>query len=309
MTEVLTFGEAMTSVRADGPLRLGGTMTLSVAGAEATVAVGLARLGHDVRWIGVTGSDELGELVRRTLRAEGVDMSGGRIDGSAPTGLFFVETRIAGVTRVSYHRAGSAGSTLNTDDVLNGFADGPIRILHITGVTCALGPGPRSAVRDAIALARATGAAVCLDVSHRSALWSQAEAAACLRPLLRSVDVLVVSDEELAIVTDDPHPAELLKHVDQVVVRHDAGGATAHTRSECRHQPGRAVRAVDAFGARDAFVAGYLSGLLDGLGVADRLQRAVTVAAFATATVGAWQGLPTRAELPLLDHANGIPLR
>ncbi|GIG62901.1 sugar kinase [Longispora fulva] len=309
MTDVLTFGEVMGALRADGPLRLGGPLGLSVAGAEATVAIGLARLGHDARWIGVTGADELGELVRRTLRAERVDTSGVRIDSSAPTGLFFLENRLAGLTRVAYHRAGSAGSRLTADDVLNGFADGATRILHVTGITCALGPGPRKAVVEAVAMARAMGTTVCLDVNHRSALWSQAEAAACLRPLLPSVDVLVASDEELPVVADNPNPANLLGYVDQVVVKHGAAGATVYTRTEHTHVPARVVTAVDTTGAGDAFVAGYLSGLLDGLGVADRLQRAVTVAGFGVATVGDWQGLPTRDELPLLDHASGSTLR
>src|SRR4029079_11466498 len=74
MSDVVTFGETMAAVRVAGPLRLGGAATLSVAGAESKVAIGLARLGHDVRWFGVTGADEPGELVRRTLRAEGVDL-------------------------------------------------------------------------------------------------------------------------------------------------------------------------------------------------------------------------------------------
>ncbi|GIG62897.1 sugar kinase [Longispora fulva] len=309
MTDVLTFGEAMGALRAEGPVRLGGPMGLSVAGTEATVAIGLARLGHAARWIGVTGADEVGVLVRCTLRGEGVDTTGSRVDAGASTGLCFLETRLAGTTRIGYHRAGSAGSRLHADDVLNGFADGQTRILHVTGITCALGPGPRRAVIEAVAMAKAMGVTVCLDVHHRPALWSRADAAACLRPLLRSVDVLIASDDDLAVIAGDATPAELLRFVDQVVLRHGgAGEGTALTRLERRHQPARVVSAVDPTGAEDAFVVGYLSGLIDGLGVADRLYRAATVAGFGIATVGYWQGLPTRAELPLLGDAYGRPL-
>lgn len=69
--EVVTFGETMAGFRAAGPLRLGGPVQLSVAGAESNVAIGLARLGHRVAWAGRVGADELGALVLRTLRAEG----------------------------------------------------------------------------------------------------------------------------------------------------------------------------------------------------------------------------------------------
>jgi 2-dehydro-3-deoxygluconokinase len=48
--DVATFGETMAALRALDPIRLGGAMRLSIAGAEANVAIGLARLGHRVRW-------------------------------------------------------------------------------------------------------------------------------------------------------------------------------------------------------------------------------------------------------------------
>src|SRR6185369_6523311 len=131
-----------------------------IAGAESNVAIGLARLGHPVRWVGVTGADELGELILRTLRAEGVDAGAARVEAAAPTGLIVFERRIADRIRVNYYRAGSAGSHLDRDDVDRAFAAGPPEILHVTGITCAIGEGPREAVRHAVALARSAGATV-----------------------------------------------------------------------------------------------------------------------------------------------------
>src|SRR3954467_12814827 len=109
MTDVLTLGETMAAFRASGALRLGGTVQLSVAGAESTVAIGLSRLGHRVEWIGVTGADEPGALVRRTRRAEGVGRTWARVDPARPTGLILFESRVGDISRVTYHRAGSAG--------------------------------------------------------------------------------------------------------------------------------------------------------------------------------------------------------
>lgn len=57
------------------------------------------------------------------------------------------------------------------------------------------------------------------------------------------------------------------------------------------------------------FVAGYLSGILDGLPVEGRLRRAMTTAGFAVGTRGDWEGLLTRAELALLDAAPGTTIR
>jgi 2-dehydro-3-deoxygluconokinase len=310
---VLTLGETMAAFRMDGPLRLGGTARLSVAGAESNVSIGLARLGHPVSWVGVTGADEPGELVRRTLRAEGVDLSLARVDPSAPTGLILFERRLPGVNRVTYHRAGSAGSRLAAADVAAAFGgERPVpALLHVTGITCALGPGPYEAVRTATRLARAAGTLVCLDVNHRQRLWSVADAGAALRPLLPDVDLVVASDDELAVLTDatEPIAALLAGGVGEVVVKHGADGATSHREAGTVHRAARPVRAIDTVGAGDAFVAGLLSGVLDGLDAGERLDRAVLTAAFAVATDGDWEGLPTRADLSLLDHPEGTALR
>ncbi|MFG1914462.1 sugar kinase [Micromonospora sp. NPDC048898] len=313
MTDLLTLGETMAAFRSSGPLRLGGTAGISVAGAESTVAIGVARLGHRAAWVGVTGADEPGELVRRTLRAEGVDLTWSRIDATAPTGLILFENRVADINRVTYHRAGSAGSRLRPTDVTRAFdAPGsPPRLLHVTGITCALGAEPYQAVVEAVRRARAAGSTVCLDVNHRQRLWSVAEAAAALRPLLPALDLVVASDDELAVLTDaaDPVAALLSAGVTEVVVKHGADGATSHHATGTVHRPARTVPVVDTVGAGDAFVAGLLSAWLDGADAPTRLDRAVTTGAFAVATRGDWEGLPDRAELALLDHGPGGTVR
>ncbi|MFF0173009.1 sugar kinase [Micromonospora profundi] len=313
MTDLVTLGETMAAFRTTGPLRLGGTAGISVAGSESTVAIGLARLGHHAAWVGVTGADEPGALVRRTLRAEGVDLTWARVDPTAPTGLILFEARVAGINRVTYHRAGSAGSRLRPADVTPAFDTParPPRLLHVTGITCALGAEPYDAVVTAVRLARAAGSTVCLDVNHRNRLWSVGEAAAALRPLLPSIDLVVASDDELAVLTDAADPIAALRAagVTEVVVKHGAGGATSHSATGAVHRPARQVPVVDTVGAGDAFVAGLLSGWLDGDDVPARLDRAVTTGAFAVATRGDWEGLPDRAELALLDHGPGGTIR
>ncbi|ARF59436.1 sugar kinase [Streptomyces gilvosporeus] len=324
----MTFGETMVALRGSGPLRLGGTMQVSVAGAESNVAIGLSRLGHRVRWAGAVGADEAGALVLRTLRAEGVDVAGAAADPDAPTGLILFEPRLPEVTRVHYYRAGSAGSRLRADAVERAFSAAPPRVLHLTGITPALGPDPLSASRHALQLARQQGALVCLDVNFRSRLWTAERAAAVLREWVPSVDVLIASEDELSLCLPpaeqdaeraaqaDPVAALaaqaaplLARGVGEVVVKRGPAGATAFTGDGSLHRPARPVRAVDAVGAGDAFVAGYLSALLDGADLEERLERAVTTGAFAVASPGDWEGAPTRAELGLLGAPPGTVVR
>lgn len=97
--------------------------------------------------------------------------------------------------------------------------------------------------------------------------------------------------------------------VTEVVVKRGARGATVFTADGATDLAAREVDAVDLVGAGDAFVAGYLSGLLDGADIPARLHRAVTTAAFAVATRGDWEGLPTRDELGLFDEPDGTTIR
>jgi 2-dehydro-3-deoxygluconokinase len=302
--DVLTLGETMASARSTGSLRGGSPLALSIAGAESNVAIGLARLGHRTGWLGRLGADELGELVLRTLRAEGVDISRVVRDPSAPTGAMFSETVIGDVGRVLYYRTGSAGSRLSAADV----AALPVpRILHVTGITPALSGSAREAVDSAVAAARAAGATISLDVNYRSKLWDADAARAVLVPLAESADVIVASADELGLVADGADTEEqaqslLAGAAREVVVKLGADGALAVTAAGSWQQAAYPARVVDTIGAGDAFTAGYLSALLDGLDIEDRLRRGCVLGAFAVSGRGDWELLPARGDLALLER-------
>jgi 2-dehydro-3-deoxygluconokinase len=327
---VLALGETMAAFRSHGPWRLGGGAELSIAGSESNVAIGVARLGWPARWVGVVGADEFGELVLRTLRAEGVDTSAVRVDDTAPTGLIFFEHRLEGVVRVAYRRRGSAGSTLRPEDVEAGL-DGGVDLVVLSGITPALGDAPRSAARRALELAREASTPVVLDVNFRSTLWTAEHAREALAELAAGADIVVASEEELALVAPQgggpQHGGS--QHGDaaeggseealvgalldagrrEVLVKRAAAGATVFSEGGSWNEPAPKVSAVDTIGAGDAFVAGYCTALLEELPPPQRLARAAACGAFAVASRGDWEGLPRRDELGLLQLAPGAAQR
>lgn len=304
--DLLTIGEALVSLRSAGPLTAGGPLTPHLAGAESNVAVGVARLGHRAAFAGRVSADELGLFLLRQLRAEEVDVAYVVRDPHRPAGLMFLERRTADLTRVIYQRAGSAGSALTVDDLRPALAAGA-RVLHLTGITPALSDSARAATEWAAGTAARAGALVCLDVNHRTKLWSRDVARAVLAPLAGHASVVVASHEELDLVgepgADEPAVvAGLLdRGVSTVLVKLGGDGARAYTREGRVEAAALPVTALDTVGAGDAFTAGYLSGHLDGLDLPGRLRRAVTVGAFAVAGQGDWETLPRRDELSLLD--------
>jgi sugar/nucleoside kinase (ribokinase family) len=326
MPDVLTFGEAMVSIRSKAALRMGGEVHLSVAGSESNVAIGLARLGHDVAWLGAVGNDEPGRLIQRTLRAEGVDTSHLRFSDESFTGFIAFDQPAHDITRVSYHRHGSAGSTLTAKECVSALHLPPSttatpespstpgstpRLLHATGITPALSDTARAATLAVVQGAAAAGIAVSLDVNYRARLWSRDDAAAILRELLPHVNTIFASDDELDILTDAADPvADLLStNLTEVVITAGGKGAWSHTTDGTIHRPALPVTVVDSIGAGDAFVSGYLSATLDNLPPEDRLTRAITSGAFCVGAHGDWESLPTRDDLTLLNHTHGTALR
>ncbi len=312
---LVTLGETMASLAARevGPLRHQRSMDLRIGGAESNVAIGAARLGAPATWVGRVGDDELGDLVLAQLRGEGVDVTHARRDPGAPTGLMLKTRRTETVGRVTYYRRGSAGSRLSPDD-LPADAVRSAGVLHVTGITPALSDSARAATFAAVELARGAGVPVSLDVNHRAALWTAGEAGAVLRDLLPRVDVLFAGEDEVELLGVAGDPAEVAAKLAaagprQVVVKLGARGAVACVDGAAHVVPAHRVRAVDAVGAGDAFVAGYLAELLAGQGPERRLATAAACGAFAVTVPGDWEGLPGRRDLDLLAAAGGTVVR
>ncbi|MFC5265572.1 sugar kinase [Kribbella qitaiheensis] len=315
MPDVLTFGEAMVSIRTQAPMRLGGAAHLSVAGSESNVAIGLARLGHHPAWIGAVGNDEPGRLIQRTLRAEGVDTSYLRFSDDSFTGFIAFDQPAHDITRVSYHRRGSAASTLTGEECVAAITatldQAAPRLLHVTGITPAISESARAATLAAVQAGAAAGLGVSLDVNYRARLWSRREAATALRDLLPYVTTVFASDDELDILTDatEPIPDLLSRGIAEVVVTAGGKGAWSHSIDGTIHRPALPVAVVDSIGAGDAFVSGYLSATLDNLTTEARLDRATSSGAFCVGAHGDWESLPTREDLTLLTHTHGTALR
>ncbi len=313
MSDLVTVGEstALFSAPSVGRLRDAKSLDVSIAGAESNVSIGFARLERSSSWIGRVGDDEFGKLILKTLRAEGVDVTSVVTDGARQTALMFKERSDENVVKVSYYRSGYAGSALCPDD-LDVDALQSARILHVTGITLALGDSARATVLEAIRIARSSGVTVSLDFNYRSRLWSREQATSVIRPVVDEADIVFSGEDELFILGGDD--VDNLKDIAEggrreVVVKRGSKGASSYTKAGILHEPGVRVHAVDPVGAGDAFVAGYLVALLDGADPAGRLRLGCACGAFAASRFGDWECLPRRDDLDVRLMESGTTLR
>lgn len=310
--DLLTYGETMGLLDSEriGPLRLGGPMRLSAAGAESTVAIGVARLGGSGRWGGVVGDDEVGRLITRTLRAEGVLTDAVAVEPDLPTGLLLKERRTSTASRVRYYRRGNAGSLLGPAHVrADHVADA--RVLHLTGITPALSSTASEATFAALELAAQVDTRTCVDLNYRRQLWDEGTARGVLTDMVKRADIVLATVEEAAMVAplsavsshDPAAAAGALAGLGPglVVVKMGGAGAVAWAEGRIITVPPRRVVVADPVGAGDAFAAGLIADLARGRSVPEALETAAAVAAVDVACPGDWEGLPTRSELNLVE--------
>ena len=266
--DVSSIGETMAVFVSDHPRH---TYRLVAGGAESNTMVGLASLGVRTQWVSKMGDDWLGGTIADMVAERGVDIDV-IADRSRPTGIMTV-TIADGVRNVTYHRAGSAASTLGVDDIER---LRPSRWIHLTGVTCAISASGARLV-DVLTNDRRS-ARVSFDVNLRPALWpSLAEAALTLVPIAEAADLVFVGDDEAEALfgTTDAHELAgiiLTRQDQELVLKRGAGPASVVRWDSITSQDAAPTAVVEATGAGDAFAAGFLAGTVWGWEDAERLR-------------------------------------
>jgi 2-dehydro-3-deoxygluconokinase len=286
---LVSFGEAMVRLCPPGFGRLEVATLLEVqpGGAELNTAVGVARLGAAAglraAWVSRLPRNALGRYLAGKAREHGVvtDHLVWDDDPEARCGTYFLEE--GGAPRASavlYDRADSACARLRPDEIAwPGLLRGA-RFFLVTGITPALSPGCLEATRRGMRAAREAGAQVVFDPNFRSKLWTPERARAVYQELAPLVDILACSEEGLrtfyGLREAAPAPAAIARFGLQAVImttRTELGmwrnrvGARVVARDEGGvvqeySDREREVEIVDRLGAGDAFLAGFLYGLL-----------------------------------------------
>lgn len=273
MLDVVTFGEAM--IRLGAPygdaLESAPHFVVHVAGAEANVAVTLARVGFAAGWVSKLVDDPLGRRVAGEVRRHGVDTSAIIWTSQGRTGLYFVEHAPPprGVT-VYYDRAASVCSTTTPDEIDWAYVRNA-RWIHLTGITPALGDPCARTVGRMLKEAKAAGSRTSFDINHRRKLWSADRARAALEPLLDGLDILIATQEDargvFGLSGDAPDLATQMRarwKVASVIVTAGSAGAYLADDNGVQHEPAVTGPEVDPIGRGDAFAAGVLWGVLEG---------------------------------------------
>jgi 2-dehydro-3-deoxygluconokinase len=173
------------------------TLDATFGGGEANVAISLARLGVDAAFVTALPDNDLGEAARHFLAGHGVDV-GGIVTRPGRLGIYFLEPGAAQrPSRVLYDRAESAFVRCGPEDfgwesLLAGAA-----WFHTTGITPALSASAAQAAVAGARAARVAGATVSVDLNFRAKLWNWgASAGDVMADLVAEADVLIGNEED-----------------------------------------------------------------------------------------------------------------
>ena len=255
-------------------------------GQTATTLCTCASLGLEPTYIGATGNDANGELIRDELTNRSVDV----------TQLAIRDTRNAFAVILLHHRQGERvvlwdrTSELDLEpeeidpEVIRG-----ARLLHVDDVD-------EGAAILAASIARDAGIPITSDIERVGART---------RELLSLVTVPIFAEHVLEALTGEKDFEQGLRRVkeprhDMVCVTRGARGAMMLAGDRIYNVAGIPVDVIDSTGAGDVFRGAFITALLRGDGPHDILRFANLAAALSCTRPGAIGGIPTLAEVRAL---------
>jgi argininosuccinate lyase len=257
-------------------------LRMVIGGNGANSAYILGKLRADVRLASAIGEDLLGNVVYAWLKSAGVDQSWLRRRADTATATTTIVSD-ALRRRLSFHHPG-AYATYSQEDLPAGWSEG-IQVLLITGYPLLRGLRPHGC-RALVTAAKAAGAVTALDIGPAI---GEPVTLPELEPMLPELDYLVANEYETHLLaqeasvtsgrlSDQVEPL-LARGARAVIVRRGAEGATLFRHERADHAPAQECEVRQTVGAGDAFNAGFLYGLAQGLDAASALVLGNEVAA------------------------------
>ncbi|HYO33733.1 MAG TPA: PfkB family carbohydrate kinase [Nocardioidaceae bacterium] len=242
-------------------------------GNTVNVAVHAQRNGASAAYLGVLGTDEAGDLLRKALADEGVDTS---LTRTAPGPNAFAVVRVVDGNRVFEDADVGISRFTVTEEDLRKVADADL--VHT---------GECSMLEDD--LGRLAGAARILSFDFSERPWDYVVEYA------HHASIAILS-----AASTEEDPAALARRVAQfgpgtVVVTQGASGATMLVNGRVLQAPAGTGPVVDTLGAGDAFIARLLVGIMRG----EESQLLLSAAtSYATKTCAEYGAFGYRADLP-----------
>lgn len=281
-------------------------MELTIGGNAANVSTDLAKLGAKVGVVGLVGQDVFGRHVRESLEAAGVDCRLLCESATSQTAQSLI-VNVEGEDRRFIHAVG-ANAEFDASQVTPEMVR-DCRVLFLGGYLLANNPPIENVVR-LFQTARDAGVTTLLDVviPGPGDYWPR------LRPVLALTDIFMPNEDEAKLITGESDPWRQAETFHAAGVRTSiitcGGGGCVIVTADGRYAAdAHRVPFVDGTGSGDAFVAGYIHGLLHGADTLQCVRLGSALGASCVQSTGATTGVFNAAELHAFVAANALTIR
>jgi sugar/nucleoside kinase (ribokinase family) len=241
-------------------------VVLTLGSASAICAMGLARLGTPVAFLGKVGTDPWGEFCVDAMRAAGIDVSRVAGDPKLKTGVTVSITSPHDRALVSY--LGSIRALRPEDVPVAAFAG--FDHLHVSSYF--LQEGLRPGIRGLFARARGAGLTTSLDPGFDPSERWEADIVATLA----ETDLFLPNEVEVTAITRRFNVADALRQLEngrtRVIAKLGPQGCMTLEDGQPLAVPAFRIDPVDTTGAGDSFDAGFLHAWLRGMPVPEALR-------------------------------------
>ena len=288
-----------------GELVMSPRMELAIGGNAANVSTDLAKLGAKVGVVGLVGKDVFGRHVRESLEAAGVDCRLLCESATSQTAQSLI-VNVQGEDRRFIHAVG-ANAEFDASQVTPELVR-DCRVLFLGGYLLADNPPIENVVR-LFQTARDAGVTTLLDVviPGPGDYWPR------LRPVLALTDIFMPNEDEAKLITGESDPwrqAETFHAagVRTSIITRGGGGCVIVTADGRYAADAHRVPFVDGTGSGDAFVAGYIHGLLHGADTLQCVRLGSALGASCVQSTGATTGVFNATELHAFVAANALTI-
>ena len=253
-----------------------------LGGCAGNISVGISRLGLKSAMFSCTGTDAMGEFLRQQLHHEGVDTTLLRDTSEHLTALVLLGVSPPDRFPLIFYRENCADMQIRPEDADPAFLR-KAKALLFTG-TGLSSPSMKAATQAAVKTAKEQGCAVILDIDYRPVLWGLTAAGDGesrfvaseavtkeLQPLLKDLDLIIGTEEEVMIVGGTETLEDALQVIRDssnatVVLKRGEKGCEVFEPGSQRSRTARPfpIKVLNILGAGDAFAAGFLRGWLHG---------------------------------------------
>ncbi len=264
------------------PLSKSSNFNKYVGGSPANIAVGLARLGCKVGFIGCVSNDQFGDFVTDYFINEGIDTSHvTRAKNGECIGLTFTEILSREESSILMYRDNVADFCLSPEDVDEDYI-ASAKAIVVSGTALAKSPS-REACLKAVMLAKKNNTKIIFDIDWREYTWkSKDEVSVYYSLLAQNADVIMGSREEfdltekiIGVKQSDTESAKYWQSFGAsiCVIKHGKEGSTAYTNDDKFYtiKPFPAVK-LKGFGGGDGYGSAFLYSLLQGKEIIDCLE-------------------------------------